>query len=75
MCFVQVYYFVEGHPVGQLVEALGYEPEGRGFDCQFYHWNLSLTQSFLSHYSSGVDSVSNRNVYHVYFLGVNAAGA
>jgi len=28
-----------------------------------------------SHYGSGIDSVSNRNEYHVYFLGVKAAGA
>ena len=27
----------------QLVEALRYKPEGRGFDTRWYHWNLSLT--------------------------------
>jgi hypothetical protein len=31
--------------------------------------------SFRSHYGLGVDSVSNRNEYWVYFLGVNVAGA
>jgi hypothetical protein len=26
-----------GHAVAQLVEALRYKPEGRGFDSQWYH--------------------------------------
>ena len=30
---------------------------------------------FRSHYGPGVDSVSNRNKYQEYFLGVKAAGA
>jgi len=32
-------------------------------------------KSFRSHYGRGVDSVSNRNEYQEYFLGVKAAGA
>jgi hypothetical protein len=32
-----------GHAVAQLVEALRYKPEGRGFDSQCCHWNFSLT--------------------------------
>jgi hypothetical protein len=32
-----------GHAVAQLVEALRYEPEGRGFDFRWCHWNFSLT--------------------------------
>jgi len=32
-------------------------------------------KSFRSHYGSRVDSVSNRNEYQEYFLGVKAAGA
>ena len=32
-----------GHAVAQLVEALRYKPEGRGFDSQLSHWNFSLT--------------------------------
>jgi hypothetical protein len=31
------------HAVAQLVEALRYKPEGRGFDCRCCHWNFSLT--------------------------------
>jgi hypothetical protein len=29
--------------VAQLVEALRYKPESRGFDFQWCHWNVSLT--------------------------------
>jgi hypothetical protein len=29
--------------VAQLVEALHYKSEGRGFDSRRYHWNFSLT--------------------------------
>jgi hypothetical protein len=32
-----------GHAVAQLVEALCYKPEGRGFDSRRYHRNFSLT--------------------------------
>ena len=31
------------HAVAQLVEALRYKPEGRGFNSQWCHWNFSLT--------------------------------
>jgi hypothetical protein len=29
-----------GHAVAQLVEALRYKPEGRGFDSRLCHWNF-----------------------------------
>jgi len=29
--------------VAQLVEALHYKLEGRGFDFRWFHWNFSLT--------------------------------
>jgi hypothetical protein len=58
-----------------LVEALRYKLEGGGFDSRRCHWNFSLTQSFRPHYGPEVDSASNRNKYHEYFLGVKAAGA
>jgi hypothetical protein len=60
--------------VAQLVEALRYKPEGRGFDARLGHWNFSLTYSFRAHYGSGVDSTFIRNEYQEYFLGVKAAG-
>ena len=31
------------HAVAQLVEALRYKAEGRGFDSRWCHWNFSLT--------------------------------
>ena len=33
---------VSGHAVAQLVEALLYEPEVRGFDSRWSQWNFSL---------------------------------
>jgi hypothetical protein len=32
-----------GHAVAQLVEALRYKLEGRGFDSRCSHWNFSVT--------------------------------
>ena len=34
--------YSEGYAVEQLVEALRYKPEGRGFDSRWCHWNFSL---------------------------------
>jgi len=45
----------------QVVEALQYKAEGRGFDCQWCRCNFSLTRSFWLHTDPGVDSASNRN--------------
>ena len=64
-----------GYVVVQLVEALRYKPEGRGFEYRWSHWNFSLTQSFRPHHGPGVDSASNRNEYQEYFLGVKAVGS
>ena len=61
--------------MAQLVEALRYKPEGRGFDSRMCHWNFSLTHSFRPHYVLGVDSASNRNEYQEHFPGVKTAGA
>jgi hypothetical protein len=61
--------------VAQVAEALRYQPEGRGFDSRWCHWNFSLTKSFRPQYDHGVDSASNRNRYQDYFLGVKADGA
>ena len=35
------YYYYWGYAVVQLVEALRYKPEGRGFDSRWCHWNFS----------------------------------
>ena len=45
------------------------DPEGRGFDSRWCHWNFSLTLALWS------TSASNRNEYQEYFLGVKAVGA
>jgi hypothetical protein len=47
--------------VAQLVEALRYKPEGRGFHSPWWHLNFLLTSSFLPHYGPGIDSASDRN--------------
>ena len=61
--------------MAQLVEALHYKSEGRGFDSRWCHWNFLLTQSFRPPCGPGVDLASNRNEYQEYFLGIKAAGA
>jgi hypothetical protein len=40
---LSVYLFKWGHSVVQLVDALRYKPEGRGFDSSWCHRNFSLT--------------------------------
>jgi len=35
--------FIRGHAVAQLVEALRYKSECRGFDSRWCYWNFSLT--------------------------------
>jgi len=66
---IKIYIKIWGHAVAQLVEALRYKLEGRGFDSRWCHWNFSLTLSFRPHYVPGVDSASNTNEYQQYFLG------
>jgi hypothetical protein len=38
-----LFYVVWGYAVAQLVEALRYKPESRGFDYRYSHWNFSVT--------------------------------
>ena len=64
-----------GQAVMQLVAALRYKPEGLGFNSRWCQWNFSFTQSFRSHYGPRVDSVSNRNEYKGYSLGLKADGS
>ena len=67
--------YIVGHAVAQLVDALPYKLEGRGFDSRWCYWNFSLTLFIRSHYGPGVDSASNRNEYQEYLLGVKVASA
>jgi len=73
--FLSSHIYQKGHAVAQLVEALCYKPEGRGFNSRWRHWNFSLSRSFWPHCGPKVDSASNRNEYQEYFLGLKAAGA
>jgi hypothetical protein len=73
MSYATIDMYVQGVRGGIVVKALRYKPTGHGFDFRWCHWNFSVTQSFWSCYGPGVDSVSNRNEYQVYFLGVTAA--
>jgi hypothetical protein len=36
-------YLETGYALAQVVEALCYKPDGRGFDSRWRHWNFSLT--------------------------------
>jgi len=68
LCFKSLYhYMLRGDELGQSVEALGYKPEGRGFDSRWCR-NFSVTYSFRSRCGPGVDSASNRNEYREFFL-------
>jgi len=58
-----------GQEKAQLVEALDYKPEGRGFDSRWCRWNFSLTYAYRPHCGSVVDLASNRIEYHGYYLG------
>ena len=57
-----------GHAVAQLVEALRYKPECRGFDSRgvigIFHWQNPSGRT-----------ASNGNEYQEYLLGLKAAGA
>jgi hypothetical protein len=58
--------------VTQFIEASRYKQAGHEFD---FFFNFSLTQFFLPHDGSEIDSVSNRNEYQEYFMEVKVAGA
>jgi len=48
-----------GAAVAQLVEAMRYKPEGRGFDSPWYHWNFSHL-ILSTDYGPVVDTASNK---------------
>jgi hypothetical protein len=61
--------------VAQLVEALRYKPEGRGFDSRWYHSNFSLNNPFGRSTALGstqpLTEMSTRNIS----WGIKAADA
>ena len=44
---------MEGHAVAEVVEALRYKPEGRGFD---FHWHNSSGRTLASEMDSSSNS-------------------
>ena len=63
-----------GLAVVQLVKALRYKLEGRGFDSLWCHWHFSLTQSFRPPYDpQPLTEMSTKNIS--WGGGVKAAGA
>jgi hypothetical protein len=64
----------QSYAVAQLVEALLYNPEGRGFDSR---WGQNFLSDLIIPVAlwSWVDSVSNRNEYQESFLGVKMVSA
>jgi hypothetical protein len=57
------------HVVAQMVEALSYKPEGRGFDFRWGSLEFFIELYFWPHYDSGIDSASDKNEYQGYLLG------
>ena len=67
--------FCVGHAVAQLVQAMRYKPECRGFDFRFCRWNFPLPQSFQPHYISLGSTQPLTEVSTRYITwGVKAAG-
>jgi hypothetical protein len=52
-----------GHAVAYSVEALCYKPDVSGSSHDLVDFFFYFTESFQPHYSSGVDTASNRNGY------------
>ena len=52
----------------ELVDALRYKLEDRGFDYRYSQWVFLLTNSYRLHHSPGVESASNSNEYQQYLL-------
>jgi len=42
LIIIQLFIYIVGYAMAQLVEALRYKSEGRGFNFRWYHWNFSF---------------------------------
>jgi len=59
--FVNIYW---GHAVAQLVEAMRYKTEGRGFDsrwCHFFHWHNPSGRTMALGLTQPLTEMSTRN--------------
>jgi hypothetical protein len=63
-------YLCKWHAVAQLVEALRYKPEGRGFDSRWCHWNNPFGRTMALGSTQPLTEMSTRNIS----WGVKAAG-
>jgi hypothetical protein len=64
-----------GHAVEQLVRALRYKPEGRGFDSRWCHWNFYLHNlSGRTMTLGSTQPVTEMSTWNISW-GVKAAGA
>ena len=55
--------FITVSALAQLVESLGYQPEGRGFDSLKCNWNFLLTLSCRPYCGPEFDRVADSNEY------------
>ena len=62
--FMKFYIPKWGHAVTQLIEALRYKLEGRGFHSRWFNWNFLWTKFFRPGLTQ-----TNRNEYQRYLLG------
>ena len=51
-----------GYAVAQLVEALRYKPEGRGFDSRWCHWHNPSDRSMALGLTQPLTEMSTRNI-------------
>jgi hypothetical protein len=51
-----------GHAVAQLVEALRYKPEGRGFDSRWFHWHNPTGRTMALGLTQPVTEMSTGNI-------------
>jgi hypothetical protein len=63
--------FSRGHAVAQLVEALRYNSEGRGFDSQWCHWHNPSGRIMVLGSTQSLTEMSTKNIS----WGIKAAGA
>ena len=61
--------------MAQLVEALRYKSEGRGFDSPFCHWNFSWTYPSGRTMARGLTQPLTEMSTRFIYWGVKAAGA